>query len=88
MLLLAKNLRLPLFWVNLLIDVASAALCVLLASFADELKIVGHEGSDALLILTAVAVVVVAVITVLGIVQRPFGLSLSDYFFKRDWKRS
>ncbi|TLX16015.1 hypothetical protein [Rhizobium sp. MHM7A] len=82
---LKRKLRLPLFWVNLLIDVATASIFIVLASFADELKIIGYEGSAALLILAAVAVVVVAFITVLGVIQRPFGLSLSDYFRKKDW---
>lgn len=81
-----RKLDLPLFWVNLLIDVASASIFIVLASLADELKIVGYEGKDALFILAKVAVVVVAFITVLGIFKRPFGLSLSDYFRKRDWR--
>jgi uncharacterized membrane protein len=74
-----------LFWVNLIIDVASAGICILLASYADELQIVGYEGKEALSILAAVAAAVVAFITALGVVQRPAGLSMADYFRKRDW---
>lgn len=86
--LLVKKLRLPLFWSNLLIDVISAGVCITLASFADELKIAGYEGREALLTLTAVAAVVVVFISVLGVIKRPFGLSVADYFHKRDWKPS
>lgn len=82
---LKRKLRLPLFWVNLLIDVATASIFIVLARFADELKIIGYEGNAALLILAAVAAVVVAFITLLGMIQRPFGLTLNEYLRKKDW---
>jgi uncharacterized membrane protein YhaH (DUF805 family) len=85
MLTIKRKLRLPLFWVNLLIDIITATVFILLASFADELKIAGYEGNAALLVLTAVAVLVLAFITVLGLVQRPFGLTLSEYLHKKEW---
>jgi hypothetical protein len=80
-----RKFRLPLFWVNLLIDVGTASIVILCASLADEVVIVGYEGKEAVLILSAVAFVVVGLTTLLGLIRRPFNVSLRDYFCERDW---
>lgn len=80
-----RKLRLPLFWVNLLIDVGVASVVILLVSLADEVVIVGYEGKEAVFILSAVAIVVVSFTTLLGLMHRPFGLSLRSYLSERDW---
>jgi hypothetical protein len=80
-----KRLRLPLFWINLLIDIGSAAAFLILAACSDEVVIIGFEGVVAWSILVVFAVFVVIYLTGKALLQRPSNLTRRDYIWKRDW---